>query len=318
MQNYEQGLTDENLLITILAVSSHIQGLASLWTDPSLKRCLDQLLAMEGFDPDSVDDAIPISRFQQAFLLAFYYFHQYPGRKSWSRVGKLTREAYEWGLHQIDHPQQCQLYASNVMNTEEKEEWRRLWWCIYCLDSYCNITASTPFVIELDSVRTALIPDSIDITGRHQPALFLPPDTDRLWETCKAVSAHPGDCYVNVHIVTTTLLRKAGKLLRLWVQNPTPQIDEGFQLLDDHLSAVRLALFPRFFNVSRDIVKGESPPEHHARLICNLHMHATRLLVSMPRSSVSGEECWRHRWAGVLECCEGTYQQDRNSLSHLE
>jgi hypothetical protein len=303
MQNYKQGLVDENLLLTILAISSHIQGFSSFWTYPSLTICFDQLLAAKSFEVDNIGDSIPLSRFQQACLLAYYEFHQHPGRKAWLRVGELTREAFEWGLHQIDHPDQCQLYAGNTMDAEKREEWRRLWWCIYCLDSYCNITASTPFIIELDSVRTALI--STGNLGQQQESIFLPSDTEKLWETSKAVSSCPGDYHVNVHIVTTTLLRRAGKLFRLWQQNPTPQTDASFTALNEHLSAVRLALPLRYCDVTRDMMKNESQGEHHARLICVLQLHASQLLISMPRSFAGGEECWRYAWAGTLECCEG-------------
>ena len=302
MRNHREGTIDGHLLVTILAITSHVQGLSALWVNPSLKSCIDQLLSMENFKLDHTGDSISLSRFQQAFLLAFYEFHQYPGRKSWLRGSELTREAYEWGLDQIDNPDQCQLYASNAMDHEEKEEWRSLWWSIYCLDSYCNITTRTPFVIELDGVRTALIPG--DPMQDWDP-VFLPPDTDKLWATCRAVSACPGDNYFNIHILTVALIRKAGKLQRLWAHNPTAEIDEGFTILDEHLSAVRLALPPRFCEVSRDIVQDESPAGHHARLICNLHMHVTRLLLLLPRCSTAGSERWRSGWAASLESCEG-------------
>ncbi|KAG4429947.1 hypothetical protein IFR05_014570 [Cadophora sp. M221] len=302
MKNHEQGTIDGYLFLTILAITSHVQGLSSLWINPSLKSCLEQLLAIENFKVDHVGDSISLSQFQQAFLLAFYGFHQYPGRKSWLRVSELTREAYEWGLHQIDNPDQCQLYANNPMNVDEKEEWRRLWWSIYCLDSYCNITARTPYVIELDCVRTALI--SSDPMQQNQEAVFLPMDTGKLWETCQVVSERPGDYYVNVHILTTTVLREAGKLLRLWAQNPVTKIGERCEILDEHFSAVRLALPPQFFNVSRNVVHNETPAEHHARLICILHMHITRLLVMIPRTFSVGEERWRQGWTASLECLE--------------
>jgi hypothetical protein len=305
MQKHEQGGIDVGLLVTILAITSHIQGLSSLWSSPSLSTCLNQLLTTEDSEMNGIGDSVSLSRFQQAFLLAFYEFHQYPGRKSWTRVGKLTRDSYEWGLHQLDHPSQCQLYNNDLMHVDVREEWRRLWWCIYCLDSYCNITALTPFIIDLEGVRTALIP--ADATRMHQKAVFLPLDTDKLWETCKEVSLNPGEYYRNVHIVTTTLLRKAGKLLRLSAQNPGLRTKESFTILDEHLSAVRLALPSRFFSVSRDIVKNESQAEHHARLICNLHMHTTRLLILMTRRFEGDEERWRQDWAASLECCEGVY-----------
>ncbi|PMD46937.1 putative fungal-specific transcription factor [Hyaloscypha variabilis F] len=302
MQKYEEGHIDGQLLLSILAISSHILGVSSLWTSQSLKSCLNYLITQNSFDLDTLGDTIPLSRFQQACLLAFYQFHQAPGPRAWLRVSELTREAYHYGLHQIDNPRQCQLYNNLSMTAEETEEWRRVWWCIYCLDSYCNITSSTPFVIDLDSVRTALI-SSTHATQPHD-SVFLPSDSRDLWETSKAVSSRPGDFQVNVHMVTTTILRKAGKLVNLWRLNPTPQIDASFKALDDHLSAVRLALPSRYLDVSRNIVMNESLAEHHARLICVLHLHATRLMINIPRNFDVGEESWRQAWQAVLESCE--------------
>ncbi|KAL2065504.1 hypothetical protein VTL71DRAFT_3174 [Oculimacula yallundae] len=303
MSQDKHGTLDGYLRVTILSITSHIQGYSVLWTHASLKSCLDQLLAIDCFEVDHISGSVALSRFQQAVLLAFYAFHQYPGRKSWLRVSELAREAYAWGLHQIDNPNQCSVYANNSdMNFEEREDWRRLWWSIYCLDAYCSMTVQSPSVVELDVVRTALISSGEELPP--QEALFLPANTDRLWELCQAVLLRPRDSSINMHILTTTLLRQAGKLIRRWAQDPTPETDIDFLILDDHLSAVRLALPPKFSDVSRDIVQNESPEQHHARLICNLHLCSARLLVTSPRTLSGSEEYWRRGWAANLECCE--------------
>jgi hypothetical protein len=306
LQRHAHGLIAKDLLLTILAISSHMEGFSALWIGPSLKSCLEQLLATRSFEMDSLDDMIPLSIFQQACLLAFFEFHQYPGRKAWVRISELTRMAYQFGLHQIDNPKNCPLYINGSMTVEETEEWRRLWWCIYCLDSYCNITAGTPFVIDLETVRTALIADTPSPQCHSTPvsSIFLPADTAQLWEISKVVSSRPGNFHVNVHIMTTTILRKAGKLRNLWQQDPSPGVDAEFDLLDDHLSSVRLALPSRYLDVSRNVLNNEPSGEHHARLICILHLHAARALIVTPRLFEDGEERWRRHWQDNLECCE--------------
>src|SRR5271170_2151044 len=77
------------------------------------------------------------------------------------RIGQLTRKAYQCGLHQIDNHEQRPLFDCIPASDEEAEEWRYVWWFIYCLDSYCNITAATPFVVKVDSVKTALVKTSL-------------------------------------------------------------------------------------------------------------------------------------------------------------
>jgi hypothetical protein len=67
-------------------------------------------------------------------LLAFYSFHQYPGNEAWTRIGQLTRKAYQCGLHQIDNSDRFSAFERDSMTKDELDEWRRVWWFIYCLD----------------------------------------------------------------------------------------------------------------------------------------------------------------------------------------
>ncbi len=209
-------------------------------------------------------------------------------------------------MDQIDSRDHCSLYDHNSMTDGETREWRCLWWCIYCLDSYCNITAATPFVIELDSVRTALMETqgAADSLTGVDGTLFLPAETESLWKTTKEIIARPGDSNPNLHLVTTTLLREAGTLLRLWRQNPSARLKARFPILEDHISTVRLALPTRYLDVARNVVVNESSAEHHARLICILHLHAARLLVSLPIQEPVNNSEWLLRWQRTLAYCE--------------
>ncbi len=303
---YEQGIINRELLLTLVAVSAQIQGAATVCGSPALKSFLDYLLLSCSLEEESVHGAVSLEEFQKACLLAFYGFHQYPGTKAWQRISDITRKAYQYGLHQIDNRDICPLYDRNQMMDEEAEDWRCLWWCIYCLDSYCNITAATPFVVELESVRTALVQTSRPNGNNHESsgAIFLPVEPEMLWKITKEIISRPEDPNPNIHIVTTTLLKEAGALLRLWKQNPSDRLKVRFSNLEDNLSAVRLALPSRYLNVARNAVVNESTAKHHARLICILHIHAARLLISLPvQESVNSAE-WLSRWQGTIEHCE--------------
>lgn len=300
-QRYDQGLIRRELLLTLLAAAAQIQGLIGSWGMPSLKGCLEQLLAAKPFEEENNNDSISIEAFQQACLLAFYEFHQHPGPKACSRISELTRRAYQCGLHQIDNPDQCILYDLNSMTVEETKDWRRLWWCIYALDSSSNITAATPFVVELDSVRTAL--PSIGSSDSGAP-IYLCPDTEFLWRTAKEITSRPGDTSFHVHIVTTTLLREAESVSRLWRLNPSSRAREKLKALEDHLSAIKLALPTRYLDVTRNVMSNESTYEHHARLVTILHLHAARLLIEIPRDLQSDAAEWMRAWHQTLEFCE--------------
>lgn len=192
------------------------------------------------------------------------------------------------------------------MSNDEIEEWRSLWWCIYCLDSYCNITAATPFVVELDSVKTRLRQnaESADSQFVSEAAIFLPAETEQLWKTSKEITSRAGDFTFNIHIVTTTIIREAARLSRLWKQNPSERLRSRFDALEHDLSAVRLSLPAHYFNLARNVLLNESSSAHHGRLISILHLHASRVLLSYPLNLQENESEWLTRWRRTLEGCE--------------
>ena len=307
LQRYEQGFINRSLLLTILGVSAKIQGLTSVWANPGLDNCLGFLLASTKIADEEISNSlVSLDNFQQACLLAYYEFHQYPGQNAWLKIGQLTRKAYQCGLHQLDNRDQCPLFDTNPMSDDEIEEWRSLWWCIYCLDSYCNITAATPFGVELDSVKTGLVQNSQSAESQFvsEATIFLPAETELLWKTSKDIASRGGDFNFNIHIVTTTILRGAAKLSRLWKQNPSERLRSRFEALEYDLSAVRLSLPSHYFNLARNVLLNESSSEHHARLVCILHLHASRFLLSFPVHLREDKSEWLDRWRRTLEYCE--------------
>ena len=82
----------------------------------------------------ALDSEISLATMQQACLLAFYAFHNSPGQRAWTRIGHLTRKAYSLGLSQLDAERPPSTLCTRRQR-EDLDEWRRVWWMIYCLVS---------------------------------------------------------------------------------------------------------------------------------------------------------------------------------------
>lgn len=308
LRRYESGTLSRSLLLTIFVVSAKILGPPKFWTNDSLEASVRRLLEAKLIDKENTTKRISLDNFRQACLLAFYAFHQYPGDKAWTRIGQLTRKAYQCGLHQIDNSDRFSAFERDSISKDELDEWRRVWWFIYCLDSYSNITAATPFVVENDSVKTALVITSLSNSAGSPMELtktiFLPTETSMLWKTTKEVIDARGDFAFNIHIVTTTLLRQAATVNRLRMQNPSSQLQTRLMALRDHLSAVRLALPVRYLNPGRNALIDESGSEHHTRLISVLHLHAAGILLCLPSERNRNVPEWLNSWQQTLEYCQ--------------
>ena len=89
-----------------------------------------------------------------------------------------------------------------------------------------------------------------------------------------------------------------------WRQNPSDRQRSRFSALEDHKSAVRMALPARCLNVTRNILAKKTSSEHHSRLICILQLHAARLLVLFPGPLQEDSSGWENRWQQTVEYCE--------------
>ena len=303
-QQHLSGIVNRDLLDIILALTAKVLGRPTFWSELNLEASLRYHL----YERDILNSEQPTGRlslddFRQACLLAFYEFHQHPGEKAWLRIGHLTRKAYHYGLHQIDSRSPSPIFDSTGLDDIRCEEWRYVWWCIFCLDSYSNITAAIPFVVQIESIRTSLITGpSLDGTSKEE--IFLVDETESLWKTTKAVTAHNHHINFNIHIVTTAMLREAATLYRLWLQNPSDRLQARLAAFEYHLTTVRLALPPRYLEVTRNVLHNEAHTAHHARLICILHLHTAGLLICLPLHRKNSEEERLHLWYKALEYCQ--------------
>ncbi|RLL97432.1 hypothetical protein CFD26_105863 [Aspergillus turcosus] len=307
LEQYEDGTINRSLLLTVLAVTAKSLGLPRGWQVANVDDCLHQLLKNDPLDGPT-QPALLLDAFRQSCLLAFYRFHQGHGGDAWDYISRLSRKALRLGLHQLDSTDRYNSICDDLTNPANLEEWRYVWWCIYCLDSYSNITAATPFVVEKESIRTALVATSLEGSGDGRigsPVMqFLPTDTRDLWR----VSAEMGALsipasYFNMHIVTTTLLREAAAIFRLRRQNPSEGLRERRSQFGDHLSAVVLSLPPQFLREARNAFANESSVDHHARLVCLLHLHAARLLNAIA-FDLADDSAWTTSWEQSLALSE--------------
>lgn len=277
-----------------------IGGVADAWEIPNLDECLQTLLSMNLFEGAEKPGGLLIA-FQQSCLLVFYRFHQRHGEDAWEHVSSLARKAYRMGLHQLDSADAHPPLEADSPGFDEADEWRYVWWCIYCLDSYSNIVVATPFVVERESIRTALVATSLEgsQTSLGTQKRFLPPDTRSLWKVSGEMGRNntPG-AYFNMHIVTTTLLREAATIYRLRRQSTSETLYDRHSRFEDHVSAVILSLPPEFLSETRNVFANETSVSHHARLICLLHLRTARLLNAMVLGT--DELAWTHCFQQTL------------------
>ncbi|GFG20364.1 NADPH-dependent 1-acyldihydroxyacetone phosphate reductase [Aspergillus udagawae] len=300
---YENGTINRSLLLTVLAVTAKSLGLPHGWQVANIDDCLQQLLKDDPLGGPT-PPAMLLDAFRQCCLLAFYRFHQGHGGDAWDYISRLSRKALQLGLHQLDSTDRYNSFGDILANPANLEEWRYVWWCIYCLDSYSNIMAATPFVLEKESIRTALVATSLegssDSPVSSRVTQFLPTDTRDLWR----ISAEMGSpdtpaSNFNMHIVTTTLLREAAAIFRLRRQNPSEALRDRRSQFGDHLSAVVLSLPPQFLREARNAFANESSLDHHARLVCLIHLHAARLLNTIT-FDLSDNSAWTSSWERSL------------------
>ncbi|SCO88879.1 uncharacterized protein FRV6_13007 [Fusarium oxysporum] len=296
-RQFESGAVTKDLLLVILALTVKILGQRQLSGGLHLEERLRHLRERNDLDLGTSRSRWSLDDFRKACLLAYYEFHEHPGEKAWLKIGHLTRKAYYCGLHQLDKRDRCD------ENDDDKDEWRYVWWCIFCLDSYSNITASSPFVVHVESIRTSLITNPGRERGR-KPLIFLPDQPEMLWQTVEAVASHGHNVNFNLHIVTTAILREATTLYRLLWQNPSDRLRDRLATLENHFAEIRLVLPPRYLNIARDALHEESHRAYHTRLICVLHLHISRLIICLPLHSEESEEKRKIMWYKTLEHCQ--------------
>ncbi|KAH8649729.1 hypothetical protein BGZ60DRAFT_422195 [Tricladium varicosporioides] len=296
--NYRNSTCSRELISTIVPITAKLIGFTFSMNGHMLDACIDQMLSSSLLDGDMFGDSPNLDQFRKACLLAFYEFHQYPGNQSWMRIGKLTRMAYRIGIDRLETLRSANRDWSAI-SKEDIEEWRSVWWCIYRLDSYSNISSGTPYLIDERLVNTALI------VSYHAPQeIFLPSQPADLWKLIRAVTLNPETLLMNIHIITATAMRQAGLIMRVHFLQAREETIARLANVERHISALRQALPPGWLNPRRNAFSNESHVNHHARLVTVLHLRMAQLLLAILNRGRGEESEWPMSWQQVLEVCQ--------------
>ena len=267
---------------------------------------MGSLLSSEVFDKIPAAQST-LDDFRLAALLAFYELYEKPGERSLNRIAHLTRKAYQRGLSQLDNPNQFSIFRYSEVSDEELEDWRAVWWSLYCLDSFSNLLAGTPFLIEKESIKAALVstaPATDAPTLERSTKIFLPADCSLLPSSIKAIVSQPGDANRSIRTLAVTVLREAAMLRRLMVQSPTESLRTRITALESHLAAIRDALPPNYMDASQQAVLDTSSFAYFDRLTSVLFICFARILAMIPSVAQTDEAEWTYRWHRTLTFCE--------------
>jgi hypothetical protein len=297
----------QDLILTLVLITAKLTDFRFIHDDVNADTHIDEMLSFGSLE-EMISESPNIDQLRKACLLAFYEFHQFPGRTAWLHIGKITRIAYWMGLDRLEDP----VISRSLGSPGDREDWRLVWWCIYRLDSYANLSAGTPYLVDEGLVGTALAQDQQPLT--HSPddssatveKLFLPAQPDGLDRLASSTAVlTPQNLIFNLHIITATAMRQCGRALRLFARMPKAERSLALTDIERSLSALRLALPSNYLNPMRNASADETSYQHHARLVTVLHMNMARLLVSILRCATveEGDE-WLLSWQQNLETCQ--------------
>ncbi|KAF2269841.1 hypothetical protein CC78DRAFT_574715 [Lojkania enalia] len=299
-------LVGQNLILAIITITAKLTEYTFSTEGFDTDAQINSLLSAETLEGDMLGQTPSLDQFRVSCLLAFYEFHQFPGHRAWTRIGDLTRMAYRVGLDRIETLRARYLDWGSA-NEADIQEWRLVWWCVYRLDSYSNISSGTPYLVEQETICTALIRDNLnavpDFPGSSDQ-LCLPSQPSDLWKILPSLVSNPETSLYNIHIVTIAALRQAGTATRLrFLQSPEKTI-ASLSNLERSLSALRLALPSNHLNPNRNAFLNETGSAHHERLVTVLHLLMARLLTSILMCFRPGEDGWLTGWQQALESCQ--------------
>lgn len=256
---------------------------------------MDRLLSSTLLDDETFHDSLTLDQFRKNCLLAFYDFHQNPGNQSWTRISRLTRLAYRQGLDRLEKLRS--LYSEwAVITVDDIDEWRAIWWCIYKMDSYSNLGSGTPYLIDETLVNTSLMATIEGISLPSRPA--------ELWQILPSILSNKESSLRNIHMVTITVLRQAGRTNRAYPLRSADDNQTHVTNTERSLSKTCLALPSGWLNPRRNVFSNESSVDHHARLVTVLHLRLARLLLSLTHCGERDGTIWVQHWETILEVCQ--------------
>ncbi|CVL11539.1 uncharacterized protein FPRN_14034 [Fusarium proliferatum] len=265
---------------------------------------IDLILSNTTLQEDTAGDFPSLDLFRKFCLLVFYEFHQFPGQQAWMRIGKIVRLAYWMGLDRLDIIQSVSPEWSNVSDAD-LQNWKLVWWCVYRLDSYANLSSGTPYQVDERLVNTSLNHQDQLSQGFVAPCR-LPHDPRSLPDLLLFVkTGSESSVLFNIHLITVTVLRQFGRAMSMRYLVPHEILTANLLDAERTLSAIRLALPRNFLNPGRNAFMNESNTNHHARLVPVLQLHMAQLLAALASCYYLPEgDDWTLSWQRVLETCQ--------------
>ena len=266
------------------------------------------------------------------FLLGLYEFRNAPNRKAWNVAGHLVRQAYHYGLHQVEIAGGCAFTDAENVASEDQEELRYLWWSIYTLETCCNLTVATPSNIDLDMVNTSLPHSTVKqwTSGQswvmaHDP-LMLHTDIQGISDLVMRVfslgtridGGSVGDVNFISRIINTAILREISNVRQMTSHKSTSRGQQRWQTQSDLVAALRLALPVNYLDPRRDLPSGESGECHTLRLVTLMELNLSAFWLNLPKSQDQvGGRTWLMDWCSVLDVTEKVVQVIRQWDSGL-
>ncbi|GKZ18426.1 hypothetical protein AbraIFM66951_000985 [Aspergillus brasiliensis] len=306
---YRSSLCAEDLIASIVIITAKLTGFPANEEDlQDLNLELDHLLSSSLLEDDLAGDTPSLDQFRKTYLLAFYEFHQFPGHHAWLRIGRLTRMAYRIGLDRLDHVRALYSDWRNV-SIENIQEWRWIWWCIYRLDCYSNLSSGMPYLIDDATIGTSLVRSRPilhpDLMEELPHEFSLPPSPDHLPRMLLAASLYPETMLMNIHTITSAILRQAGHVLRMHMVRSAQTILVEVAKAEKQLATIRSALPSGWLNPRRNALSNESHIDYHARMVTIFHLRMAQLLLSIVDCGQRqfADECLTG-WERILEPCQ--------------
>jgi hypothetical protein len=288
---------------TVAAIATAILNLADNDTQNAAHTYLSESLELLSIGNATSARKLALIEFQRACLLTYYNFHQGPSHASWMRIGALVRQAYGMGLHDVDGGNH-ETFASGALSISELQPWRRLWWMIYCLDSYSNITNGMPCMVERETIRTNL--PLLHMDGQictKLTSVTLAYENSKLWETVRSLPDCGHEHDFDIHIVMTSLIRESATVYRHQRLAPKRSLRHLIVKCEDNIVSTRLALPIQYHKLARNLWSNESVVQYHARLINLILQHMSTLLALMAITVAQDVDFDITVWDRMLNTC---------------
>jgi hypothetical protein len=315
---FDENAPNAVLRKTVVAIAAAILHLANKSTQNAACTYLSESLEHLSIGNPTAPREMVLVDFQRAVLLTYYDFHQGPSHASWMRIGALVRQAYGIGLHDVDGGNHKR-FSSATQNVSELQAWRLVWWMVYCLDSYSNITNGMPCMIERETIRTNLPLLHMDgQTCTKLTPVTLAHENSMLWETVRSVPNCAHEHHFDVHIVMTSLIRESATVYRHQSLAPERQLRHRIVQCEDNVVSTRLALPVEYQTLVRTLWLKETVVQYHARLINLILQHMSALLALMATTVSLDVSFDITIWNRMLNTCNDIVEIVKNmDCAHL-